>query len=76
MEKTTIGMKKKYVFYELPYYKYLNIPPTSFYAYVKKKSYSLWRHISLRKSDTLSMRRDHMHSNTKKQHWKKKATEK
>jgi hypothetical protein len=35
----------------------------------KNVSYSLWRHISSKQSDTLAMRRDLISSKNKKKHW-------
>jgi hypothetical protein len=75
VEKIIIGMKRKYVFYELPYWEHLNIGHLLDTMHILKKvSYSLWRHISWNKSDTLVVRRDLIASNTKKRHWPRNKT--
>ena len=71
-EKILVGMKWKSIFYNLPYWEHLKIlhllNPMNI---LKTVSYSLWRHISSKKSDTLAIRRDFISSNTKKKHWPK-----
>jgi hypothetical protein len=75
VEKIPIGMKMKYVFYELPYWEHLKIghllDPMHIFKIV---SSSLWRHISWNKSDTLVVRRDRIASNTKMRHWPRNET--
>ena len=72
-EKMPDRMKMKSIFYELPYWENHKIvhllDPTHI---LKNVSYYLWRHISLKKSDTLDFRRDFISSNTRKKHWLKK----
>ena len=69
----SVGMKRKYIFYELPYWEYLKIvhllDPM---CILKNVSCSLWRHISSKKSDTLAIGRDLISSNTKMKHFPKK----
>ena len=59
VEKFPTGMKRKFVFYELPYWEHLKIihllDPIHI---VKNVSSYLWRHISLKENDTLVVRRD------------------
>ena len=59
VEKFPIGMKRKSIFYNLPYWEHLNfthlLDPMHIFENV---SSSLWRHISLKKSDTLAVRKD------------------
>jgi hypothetical protein len=75
VDKMSIGMKRKYVFYELPYWELLKIGHLLDLMHIfKNVSSSLWRHISWNKSDTLVFRRDIIASNTKKRHWKRKLT--
>jgi hypothetical protein len=75
VEKIPIGMKRKYVFYELPYWEHLKIGHLLDPMHILKNvSSSLWRHISWNKSDTLVVRRDLIASNTKKRHWPRKET--
>jgi hypothetical protein len=70
VEKFPIGMKRKYIFYELSYWEHLKIAhlldPMHIFINV---SSSLWRHISSKESDTLDVRRDPVSSKTKKKHW-------
>jgi hypothetical protein len=65
VEKMPILMKRKSIFYELPYWEHLKIShlldPMHLSRYV---SSSLWRHISSNKSDTLAVRRDLISLNT------------
>jgi hypothetical protein len=73
VEKIPIGMKRKSIFYELPYWEHLTIVHLLNPMHILKNvSSSLWRHISLNKSDTLAIRRDLIASNTKKSHWIRK----
>jgi hypothetical protein len=67
VEKIPIGMKRKYVFYELPHWEHLNIGHLLDPMHILKiVSYSLWRHISSSKSGILAVRRDIIASNTKR----------
>ena len=54
VEKFPIGMKRKYIFYNLSYWEHLNITklldPTHIF---KNVSSYLWRHISSKQSETL-----------------------
>ena len=69
-EKIPKGMKRKSIFYELPYWKHLKIShlldPMNIF---KNVSCSLWRHISSKKHDRLKFRKYVISSNTKKKHW-------
>ena len=66
-EKIPIGMKRKSIFYELPYWEHHKIVHLLDPMHILKNVSSyLWRHISLKKSDTLAVRRDFISSNTKK----------
>jgi hypothetical protein len=59
VKKMPIGMKRKYVFYELPYWGNLKISHLLDLMHILKNVSSyLWRHISSNKSDTLAIRRD------------------
>jgi len=70
-----IGMKRKYVFYELPYREHLKNSHLLYHMHIfKNVSPSLWRHISLKESDTLVVRRDFISSKTKKKHWPRQET--
>ena len=63
-------MKGKSVFYELPYWENLNIAHLLDPIHIfKNVSSSLWRNISLKKSDTLVFRRYIISSNAKNKHW-------
>jgi hypothetical protein len=68
-------MKRKSLFYELPYWEHLKIghllDPMNIF---KTISSSLWRHISWNKSDTLAIRRYLVASNTSKRHYSRKET--
>jgi hypothetical protein len=70
VEKFPIGMKNKFVFYELPYWEHLKIfhliDPMHIF---KNVSSSLWRHISSKESDTLAIKRDIISSKTKNKRW-------
>jgi hypothetical protein len=70
VDKFPIGMKRKSIFYELPYWEHLKIAhlldPMHIFKIV---STSIWRHISSKESDTLVVRRDLISSKTKKKHW-------
>ena len=59
VEKFPIGMKRKYIFYNLPYWEHLKITHLLYPMHILKNvSYSLWRHISLKQlSDTLDVRK-------------------
>jgi hypothetical protein len=74
-EKMPIGMKMKYVFYEIPYWEHLKIfhllDPMHI---IKNVSSSLWRLIQLNKSDTLDVRRNLVSLNIKKRHWQRKES--
>jgi hypothetical protein len=75
VEKMPIGMKRKFVFYELPYWKHLNISHLLDPMHIfKNVSSSLWRHISWNKSDTMVFWRDIIASNTKRRHWPRTET--
>jgi hypothetical protein len=57
VEKIPIGLKKKYVFYKLPYRKCLKIVDLLDLVYIFKNILSsIWRHISLKKGDKLDIR--------------------
>jgi hypothetical protein len=63
-------MKRKSIFYELPYWEHLKISHLLDPMHIfKNVSSSLWRHISSKESDTLAVRRDLISSKTKKKHW-------
>jgi hypothetical protein len=63
-------MKRKSIFYELPYWEHLKISHLLDPMHIfKSVSSSLWRHISSKESDTLDVRRDLISSKTKKKHW-------
>ena len=69
-EKMSIGMKRKSIFYELPYWEGLNIvhlldPMRKF----KNVSSYSWKHISSKKSDTLAFRRYLISLNIKKRQY-------
>ena len=65
-----IGMKRKYIFYNLPYWENLKITLLLDPMHIFKKfSSSLWRNISSKKSDTLAVRKYLITSKTKKKHW-------
>ena len=68
-EKMLDGMKRKSIFYELPYWELLKIvhllDPMNIF---KSVSYSLWKNISSKKTDTLAIMRDFISSNTKNKH--------
>ena len=75
VEKFPIRMKRKYVFYDLPYWDHLKISQLLYPMHVFKNiSSSLWRHISSKESDTLASRRDLIFSKTKKEHWPRQET--
>ena len=58
VEKFPIGMKRKYIFYNLPYWEHLKIAHLLDPMHIfKNVSSSLWRHISLKQSDTLAVRK-------------------
>ena len=68
--KIPIGMKRKLVFFELPYWEHLKIvhllDPMDIF---KNVSCSLWCHISSKKRDNLSISKYLISSNTKNNHW-------
>ena len=67
VEKFPIGMKRKSIFYDLPYWEHLKISYLLDPMHIfKKNSSSLWRHISSKKSDTLAVRKDLIASKTKR----------
>jgi hypothetical protein len=69
VEKMSIGMKRKFVFYELPYWEHLKIGHLLDPMHIfKNVSSSLPRHISSIKSNTLAVRKDIIALNTKKRH--------
>jgi hypothetical protein len=69
VEKIPIGMKRKSIFYELPYWDNLKIAHLLDPMHILKNVPSyLWRHISSNKGDTLDVRRDIISLNTKKRH--------
>ena len=73
VDKMSIAMKRKHVFYELPYQEHLKISHLLDPMHILKKVPSyLWRHISSKQSNTLAIRRDFIDSNTKKKHWPRK----
>ena len=70
VEKVPIGMKRKYIFYDLPYWEHLNITHLLDPMHIfKNVSSSLWRHISSKQSYTLAIRKDIITSKTKKKYW-------
>ena len=70
VEKFPIGMKRKSIFYNLPYWEHLKITHLLDPMHIfKNVSSSLWRHISSKQSDTLVVRKDLITSKTKKKHW-------
>ena len=69
VEKFSIGMKRKSIFYDLPYWEHLKIAHLLDPMHIfKNVSSSLWRHISLKKIDTLAVRKALITSKTKKKH--------
>ena len=59
VEKFPIGMKRKSIFYNLPYWEHLKITHLLDPMHIfKNVSSSLWRQISSKKSDTLVVRKD------------------
>ena len=70
VKKFPIGMKRKSIFYDLPYWEHLNFTHLLDLVYIfKNVSSSLWRHISSKQSDTLAVRKYLITSKTKKEHW-------
>ena len=70
VEKFPIGMKRIYIFYNLPYWEHLKITHLLDTMHLfKNVSSSLWRHISLKQSDALAIRKDIITSKNKKKHW-------
>jgi hypothetical protein len=75
IEKISIRMKRKYVIYELPYWEHIKIGYLLYPTHIFKNGlYSLWRHISWNKSDTMVFRSDLIALNTKKRHWQRNET--
>jgi hypothetical protein len=75
VEKMPIGMKRKSVFYELPYWEHLKIDNLLDPMHILKNiSSSSRRHISWNKSDTMVFKRDLIALNTKKRHWPSNET--
>ena len=75
VDKFPIGMKRKYIFYELPYWENLKIAHLLYPMHTFKNASSyLWRHMSLKESDTLVVRRDLISSKSKKKHWPRKES--
>ena len=69
VEKFPIGMKRKSLFYELPYWEHLKISHLLYPMHIfKNVSSSLWRHISSKESDRLVVRRDLISSKNKIKH--------
>ena len=67
--KFPIGMKRKCIFYNLPYQEHLKITHLLDPMHIfKNVSSSLWRHISSKQSDTLDVRKDIINSKTKNKH--------
>ena len=63
-------MKRKYIFYNIPYWENLKITQLLDPMHIfKNVSSSLWRHISLKQSETLAVRKYLITSKTKKKHW-------
>jgi hypothetical protein len=70
VEKFPIGIKRKSIFYELPYWEHLKIAHLLYPMHIfENVSSSLWRYISLNESDTSTVRRDLISSKTKNKHW-------
>jgi hypothetical protein len=75
VEKIPTRMKRKFVFYEDPDWEHLKIGHLLDTMHIfNNVSSSLWRHISLNKSNTLAIRRDLIALNTKKRHWPRKKS--
>ena len=63
-------MKRKSIFYNLPYWEHLKITHLLDPMHIFKKNSSyLWRHISSKQSDTLVVRKDLITSKIKKKNW-------
>ena len=70
VEKLPIGIKRKSISYNLPYWENLKITYLLYPIHIfKNVSSYLWRHISSKQSDTLVVRKDRITSKTKKKHW-------
>jgi hypothetical protein len=68
-------MKMKSIFYELPFWEHLMISHLLDPMHIFKNiSYSLWRNISSKESDTLGVSRDLISSKTKKKHCPRKES--
>ena len=68
-------MKRKSIFYELPYWEHLKIAHLLDPIHIfKNVSSFLWRHISSKESDTLAIRKDLISSKPKKKHWPRKES--
>ena len=56
VEKMPIGMKRESIFYELPYLEHINIIHLVYLMHIfKNVSYSLWTHISSKKSYIMAL---------------------
>ena len=71
MIKIPIGMKRKSIFYELPYWEHINVVHLLDPMHIFKST-SFYRNIPLKQSYTLVVRRDIISSNTKMNHWSRK----
>ena len=70
VDKFPIGMKRKYIFYNLQYWEHLKITHLLYPMNIfKNVSSSLWRNILLKQSDTLAIRKELITSKTKNKHW-------
>ena len=71
VEKFPIGMKKKSIFYDLPYWEHLKIAHLLDPMHIFKNiSSSLWRHMSSKQGNTLVFWKDLITSKTsKRKHW-------
>ena len=70
VNKFPIGMKRKYIFYDLPYWEHLNIAHLLYPMHIfKNVSYYLWRYISSKQSDTLAVRKYLITSKNKNKNW-------
>ena len=68
-------MKRKLIFYELPYWEHLKISHLLDTMHIfKNVSCSLLCHISSKKSDKMKARKYIISSNTKKKHWPRQET--
>ena len=75
-EKIPAGMKRNYIFYEIPSWEHHKIVHLLDPMHILKNgSSSIWRHLSSRKSDTLASMGVFISSNIKKKHWTKRKIE-